>query len=61
MACAMLKCLEEFQAMPIVRSRDAAEIDRAAIVVDVGGSYEPEQKRFDHHQKSFSETYSQAP
>ena len=60
MACCMLKCLEAFQPMPIVRSRDGAEIDGAAIVVDVGGSYEAAGKRFDHHQKGFEETYSEA-
>eukprot|EP00913_Durusdinium_trenchii_P034642 g32408.t1 len=32
----------------------------ATIVVDVGGTYEPEKQRFDHHQKTFTETYSEA-
>jgi len=60
MACVMLKCLDEFQSLPILRTRDAAEIDKATIVVDVGGTYEPEKQRFDHHQKTFTETYSEA-
>ncbi|CAK9061096.1 MYG1 protein [Durusdinium trenchii] len=60
MACAMLKCLENFQGLPILRTRDPAEIDQATIVVDVGGTYEPEKQRFDHHQKTFTETYSEA-
>ena len=29
-------------------------------MVDVGGTYEPEKQRFDHHQKTFTETYSEA-
>jgi len=60
MACVMLKCLDEFQSLPILRTREAQEIDKATIVVDVGGTYEPEKQRFDHHQKSFTETYSEA-
>lgn len=32
---------------------------QATIVVDVGGTYEPEKQRFDHHQKTFVETYSE--
>ncbi|CAJ1337796.1 unnamed protein product [Effrenium voratum] len=60
MACVMLKCLDQFQSLPVLRSREAAEIDQATIVVDVGGTYEPEKQRFDHHQKTFTETYSEA-
>jgi len=60
MACAMLKCLPEYAGMPVLRTRNQAEIDRAAIVVDVGASYEPERHRYDHHQKSFTDTYSEA-
>lgn len=35
----------------IIRTREEAKIDEADIVVDVGGIYDPEKKRFDHHQK----------
>lgn len=34
----------------VVRTRDEAVIDGADYVVDVGGVYDFEQKRFDHHQ-----------
>ncbi|MEX1027575.1 MAG: MYG1 family protein [Candidatus Paceibacterota bacterium] len=34
----------------IVRSRKDDEIQAADIVVDVGGVYDPEKQRFDHHQ-----------
>mmetsp|Transcript_68472 Transcript_68472/g.200286 ORF Transcript_68472/g.200286 Transcript_68472/m.200286 type:complete len:381 (-) Transcript_68472:162-1304(-) len=60
MACAMLKCLPEYASMPILRSRNQAEIEKAAVVVDVGGTYEPERHRYDHHQKTFTDTYSEA-
>mmetsp|Transcript_37266 Transcript_37266/g.93541 ORF Transcript_37266/g.93541 Transcript_37266/m.93541 type:complete len:370 (+) Transcript_37266:75-1184(+) len=58
MACAMLKCLPAYAKMPILRTRNPAEIDQAAIVVDVGGTYEPSKHRYDHHQKTFTDTYS---
>lgn len=58
MACAMLKCLPAYVKMPILRTRNPAEIDKAAIVADVGGTYEPSKHRYDHHQKTFTETYS---
>ena len=31
-------------------------IDTCDIVVDVGAKFEPENKRFDHHQREFTET-----
>lgn len=37
----------------VVRTRDQAIIDEADIVVDVGGVYDPENCRFDHHQNSY--------
>jgi uncharacterized UPF0160 family protein len=52
-ACAAL-CLylknngEEYK---IIRSRDLETIHRADYVFDVGGVYDPAQRRFDHHQK----------
>lgn len=33
------------------RTRDPAEIARAAIAWDVGGTYDPDAGRFDHHQR----------
>lgn len=49
------------------RTRDQAIIDSTnAIVYDVGGEFDPARRRFDHHQKGFSEirpdgiTYSSA-
>lgn len=35
----------------IIRTRDEKIINRADIVADVGGIYDPKIKRFDHHQK----------
>ena len=33
-------------------------IQQGTIVVDVGGEYIPETLRFDHHQRSFTDTFS---
>src|SRR6056297_1988096 len=35
----------------LIRTRDLALINKADIVVDVGGEYDPETDRFDHHQR----------
>ncbi|WP_194711051.1 MYG1 family protein [Noviherbaspirillum soli] len=37
----------------LVRTRDPAAIARADFAVDVGGVWDPEKGRFDHHQKGF--------
>jgi len=56
LACFLLKQLPEFASAEIVRSRDNKILDTCDIVVDVGARFEPENKRFDHHQREFSET-----
>ena len=38
----------------IVRSRNDEILDQLDIVCDVGAVFDPEKKRFDHHQKSFA-------
>ncbi|MBR2544466.1 MYG1 family protein [Candidatus Saccharibacteria bacterium] len=40
----------------LYRTRDQVVIDSTDVIVyDVGGEFNPEKKRFDHHQKGFSE------
>jgi uncharacterized UPF0160 family protein len=56
LACFLLKLLPEYQSARIVRTRDPKEIDSADIVVDVGAVYDPERRRYDHHQRDFKET-----
>lgn len=51
-AIAMLQMIEERE---ITRSRDEDVIKQAEIVLDVGGVFDPETLRFDHHQNSFTE------
>ena len=44
----------------LVRTRDAAVLDEADIVFDVGGSFDPARGRFDHHQNSYTGPLSSA-
>lgn len=46
---AALKCI--FPTFNLVRTRDLALISEADIVIDVGGEYNPDSGRFDHHQR----------
>mmetsp|Transcript_12679 Transcript_12679/g.22591 ORF Transcript_12679/g.22591 Transcript_12679/m.22591 type:complete len:365 (-) Transcript_12679:3-1097(-) len=58
-ACGMLQLVEEFRGWPIVRTRNADVLNSCGIVVDVGGTFDPVQKRFDHHQRGFEETFDE--
>ncbi|MDX8405553.1 MAG: MYG1 family protein [Mariprofundus sp.] len=40
-----------FPSIKLVRTRDSELISKADIVVDVGGEYDPDSGRFDHHQR----------
>jgi len=44
----------------VVRSRDPSVLDRCDIVIDVGGVYDPDILRFDHHQGSYQGPLSSA-
>ncbi|MEH6452252.1 MAG: MYG1 family protein [Psychromonas sp.] len=46
---AALKCI--FPSFKLIRTRDKAIIAKADLVIDVGGEYDPETGRFDHHQR----------
>jgi uncharacterized UPF0160 family protein len=41
----------------IVRSRDPAVLEQCDVVIDVGGVYEADRDRFDHHQRGFTEVF----
>lgn len=38
----------------VIRSRDLERLKSCDVVVDVGGIYDPAQRRFDHHQGSYT-------
>jgi uncharacterized UPF0160 family protein len=46
---AALKCI--FPSFNLIRTRDLALISKADIVIDVGGEYDADAGRFDHHQR----------
>ena len=54
----MLKQLPKYKESVIIRSREPSELEKCDIVVDVGGVYDPSKNRFDHHQRTFTETFS---
>ncbi|XP_033751953.1 UPF0160 protein MYG1, mitochondrial-like isoform X2 [Pecten maximus] len=56
LACFLLRQLPKYKDAQITRTRDPAVLDTCDIVVDVGGVFDPEKNRFDHHQRSFKET-----
>jgi len=43
-----------------VRTRELSLIAEADIAIDVGGQYDPAQRRFDHHQRDYQGTLSSA-
>jgi len=46
---AAIKCI--FPAFKLTRTRDLELINKADIVIDVGGEYDADKGRFDHHQR----------
>jgi len=58
LACAMLKKLPEYKEAEIIRTRDQSLLDKCDIVVDVGAIFDPKVHRYDHHQKTFTDTMS---
>ncbi|XP_053508706.1 UPF0160 protein MYG1, mitochondrial [Ictalurus furcatus] len=58
LACYLLHQLPEYKDAEIIRTRDPVELAKCDIVVDVGGVYDPKQHRYDHHQRSFEETFN---
>uniref|UniRef100_F6ZCS4 Uncharacterized protein n=1 Tax=Ciona intestinalis TaxID=7719 RepID=F6ZCS4_CIOIN len=56
LACYLLKLLPKYKDAEIVRTRDTEILNNCDIVVDVGGVYDHDKNRYDHHQRSFSGT-----
>ncbi|XP_026791410.2 mitochondrial import inner membrane translocase subunit Tim17-A isoform X2 [Pangasianodon hypophthalmus] len=58
LACYLLRQVPEYKDAEIIRTRDPVELAGCDIVVDVGGVYDHKQHRYDHHQRSFEETFN---
>lgn len=52
--------LPEYRNAEIIRTRDMAILQELDLICDVGGEYDHERKRYDHHQKGFEETFSKS-
>lgn len=59
-ACALLLLFDLIDMEEIIRSRDMKELNSCEFVCDVGGIYDPEIKRFDHHQSNYNGPLSSA-
>lgn len=60
LACWMLKQLPEYKDAEIVRTRNSGVLAELDVLVDVGAEYDAARLRFDHHQRSFVDTFSDA-
>ena len=55
----MLRLLPRYRDADILRTRDQASLDECAVVVDVGGEFDPARERYDNHMLDFSMTMNQ--
>lgn len=58
LAVYLLGQLPEFQNHKLLRTREQELLEQCDIVVDVGSVFDPAKKRYDHHQKTFNESFS---
>jgi uncharacterized UPF0160 family protein len=59
-ACALLLFFDQIDRTKILRTRTPAEWSQCDFLCDVGGLYQPEERRFDHHQSAYSGSLSSA-
>lgn len=59
-ACSLLLLFDLIDRDKIYRTRDPELLDRCEYVCDVGGIYNPQIKRFDHHQVDYKGSLSSA-
>jgi uncharacterized UPF0160 family protein len=57
MACYLLRNTKAYSTASITRTRDKSILDTLDLVVDVGDEFDVSRNRFDHHQKSFQDTF----
>ena len=59
LAVYMLLQTADFQRSGLVRTRDAAVLEKGDAVVDVGGVYDASTHRYDHHQRTFVDVWDE--
>jgi hypothetical protein len=57
LACGLLRILPAYADRKVLRTRDSDVLARCHTVVDVGGVFNCEKRRFDHHQRGFEEFF----
>ncbi|CAN6929674.1 unnamed protein product [Brassica oleracea] len=57
LGCFMIRLSHKFSGADIVRTRDPKILGELDAVLDVGGVYDPDHDRYDHHQKGFEEVF----
>jgi uncharacterized UPF0160 family protein len=57
MGCWMLRQLPDYYQSTIIRSRDMSVLEPLDIVIDVGGVYDHNLRRYDHHQRDYDEKF----
>ncbi|BEI96184.1 hypothetical protein CcaverHIS631_0111330 [Cutaneotrichosporon cavernicola] len=57
LAVFLLRLTDQFKDADLVRTRDPTKLEPLDIVVDVGGVYDAEKERYDHHQRGFTEVF----
>jgi len=58
-ATMLLTLLHGSSNIRVIRSRNPSYLAKCHIVVDVGAVYDPENHRYDHHQRGFEETFGE--
>lgn len=53
----LVNFIPEYKNAEIVRTREASILKDLDLICDVGGEYDHERKRYDHHQQGFEETF----
>ncbi|KAK7415350.1 hypothetical protein QQZ08_012374 [Neonectria magnoliae] len=61
LAVHMLRLLPAYADSGLVRTRDPAVLNTCHTVVDVGGEYDADRRRFDHHQRGFAASFPGRP
>lgn len=61
LAVHMLRMLPSYHEAPLVRTRDPKVLETCHTVVDVGGEYDAQRNRYDHHQRGFTTTFPGRP
>ncbi|TFB05641.1 UPF0160 protein MYG1 [Trichoderma ghanense] len=57
LAVHMLRMLPSYRDSRLVRTRDPKLLETCHTVVDVGGEYDAQRNRYDHHQRGFETTF----